>query len=108
MCCVKAMIIEGVPLTMHDLVPDLNGITGQSNDAFDEIFVFIFRKPEDDDIAALDRRRMEHGSRGVTGDRRKSWLDLTVGRPLQAVGQLAHQNVVAHQQGWESWTRKEF
>ena len=48
-------LVERHPVDVHDFIPHLNGIAGKTDDAFDKVLIFVFGKPEYDDIAALDR-----------------------------------------------------
>ena len=90
-------VIEHDPVHQHGFIAKLDGIAWSPHNPFDEILFLVFGKPEHDDVSPLGLAEFDECLRGVAIDGRKGRLKLALAGPLNAVGQLADQDMIPDQ-----------
>src|SRR5215467_2428070 len=102
----EGLVVERPPIDEHDLALNLDAVPWCANNALDEIFFLVLRKPEDDDVATQRLAELDERVGGVAIDRRKRHLKFAVARPLNAIRELAHEDMIADQESGDHGTRR--
>ena len=85
---VDVRLVDRLSVYVHLFIPQLDGLAGQSDDAFDEVALRLVRVLEHDDIAAVNRTDGQH--RAADGQRRRAEDELVDEQ------MIADQEVVLH------------